>query len=130
MTVLVPNPVFTAKLTPDNASGLFLREKKDSLSFKLDLDTYIDGVSSTTDKIKIYVGQTMVNFNENDKVIFDKGATVKCKFDAKTGKLTLTASKDAGVPAIVTAAFTNPADKEITLIDLARIDAEGKVTLL
>lgn len=131
MTAVVSNPVFTAKLEQVNSSAeLKLTQKGDSLSFKLVLDTYIDNMSTTTDKIKIYVGKTLVTFNENDKVTSDKGATVKAKFDAKTMNLVLTASKDAGVPAVVSAAFTNPANKEITLIDIAKVDEQGNVTLL
>ena len=131
MTAVVSNPVFTAKLEQNNTSSeLKLVQKGDSLSFKLVLDTFIDNMSTTTDKIKIYVGKTLVTFNENDKVTSDKGATVKAKFDAKTMNLVLTASKDAGVPAVISAAFINPANKEITLIDIAKVDEQGNVTLL
>lgn len=130
MTALVTNPVFSAKLTSEVAAdSLVLVKKQDSLTFKLELETYIDGVSVTTDKIKIYVGQTAILLDENDKVTVDKGASVKAKFDAKNMTLTLTAGKDAGSTAFVSALFTNPANKENVLMDLAKIDKDGKVTI-
>ncbi len=132
LSIVVGNPVLDASLVPQKKTGteLKLAEKNDTLEFKLIVETNMDDVDVTTDKIKIYVGKTTVELNDHDKPVFDKGASVKANFDSKTMKLTLKATKDKGVPAIITAAFTDSITKEITLIDLATIDENGVCTIL
>ena len=98
---------------------------------KLNLSTYINDLASTTDKLKVYVGNSSVTLNsDGKKVEADKGATVKAKFDAKTRKLTLTAGKDAGETAVVYLASTNQQTKKTVLYPVLQVGADGSVTFL
>ncbi len=132
MTVVVANPVVDASCKDpvtdiSGADDRTLARKGSTVTLKLYLTTALEGVDITTDKIKIYVGMTDVSLNDRDKVEAEKGATVRAKFDKNTMTITLKASKDAGKPALVTAAFTNPLTKEINLIDLAEVDEDGSI---
>ncbi len=142
MTVVIGNPVLDASCIDPNAADaaegtaeaasaepLKLSTKGSTLTFKLHLITALGDTNITTDKIKIYVGLSDVSFNENDRVETDKGATVRAKFDKATMQLTLTASKDAGKTALITAAFTDVLTKETTLVDLIEIDENGELKL-
>ena len=129
VTAVVCNPVQNLEITELSGSDGLLK-KKDSVSMKLVPVTCIDEVSATTDKLKVYVGNTSVSLDsEGKKVIADKGATVKAKFDSKTNKLTLTASQNAGATAVVCLAATNPQTKKTTLFTILQVDAEGKITM-
>ena len=129
LTVVIGNSATGASLT-GTSDKYELKKKKDTVSLTLVPETHIENIAFTTDKIKIYVGKTSVTLSsDGKKVTVDGGATVKAKFDAKTGKLSLSAGQDAGTPAVIVAAFTNSYTKQVTLVELARIDAEGKVTL-
>jgi hypothetical protein len=144
LTVVIGNPTLDAtckapdeETTPEAAGAagtptsaeesLWLSKKGSSVTLKLYLSTALGDTNITTDKIKIYVGLSDVSFNENDRVEAERGATVKAKFDKNTMQLTLTASKDAGKTALVTAAFTDVLTKEITLIDLVEVDENGEL---
>ena len=137
MTVVIGNPVYDASCIDPNAEKkegsddetLWLSRKGSTITLKLYLTTALDNTNITTDKIKIYVGQSDVSFNEHDRVEADKGATVRVKFDKTTMQLTLTATKNAGKTALITAAFTDVLTKEITLIDLIDIDENGELKL-
>ena len=137
MTVVIANPVLDAscidpdaeKTQNDDDEPLKLSRKGNTITLKLYLTTTLEGTNITTDKIKIYVGLTDVSFNDNDRVEAERGATVKAKFDRDAMKITLTASKNAGKPALITAAFTDVLTKEITLIDLAEVDEDGIVKI-
>ena len=129
LTVTICNPVqgVSASFTTENTT---LAKKKNTVSVQLAPITCIDEVTSTTDKLKIYVGNTSVTLDsEGKKVTADKGATVKAKFDAKTMKLTLTAGQDAGETAVVYLAATNSQTKKTTLFSILKVDADGKVVL-
>ncbi|MCR5768571.1 MAG: hypothetical protein K6G45_08790 [Lachnospiraceae bacterium] len=132
LTVVVANPVYELSseavgLSEDSEPKLL--RKNDTIKLKLKLTTMLGEEVPTTDKIKIYVGQSDVSFNDHDRVEADRGATVRAKFDRKTMTVTLTASKNAGVPALITAAFTDVLTKEIVLLDIADVDEKGNVTL-
>ncbi|MCR5330765.1 MAG: hypothetical protein K6E62_06215 [Lachnospiraceae bacterium] len=129
LTVVIGNSVENAFLEASSEDEITLAHKKDSITLNLKLETILGTTDVTTDRIKIYVGNTDVSFNENDRVEADRGATVKAKFDRKTMKLTLTASKDAGATALITAAFTDVLTKDTILIDLADVDEKGVVKL-
>ena len=142
MTVVIGNPVLDASCIDPNAEPaaegtaasaaeepLKLSTKGSSITLKLHLITALNDTNITTDKIKIYVGLSDVSFNENDRVETDKGATVRVKFDKTTMQLTLTATKNAGKTALITAAFTDVLTKEITLIDLIEVDENGELKL-
>ncbi|MCR5204841.1 MAG: hypothetical protein K6E47_07270 [Lachnospiraceae bacterium] len=129
LTVVIGNSATGASLT-GTSDKYELKMKKDTVSLNLVPETHIENIAFTTDKIKIYVGKTSVTLSsDGKKVSVDGGATVKAKYDAKTGKLNLTAGQDAGAPAVIVAAFTNSYTKKVTLVELARIDAAGIVTL-
>ena len=129
MNLVVCNPVSKAQLITSVSGDASLSSKKDSVTYTLDLTTALKDAKRTTDKIKIYVGKTSVTLDPDNKVIADKGATVRAKFDQKTMSLTLTASKDAGTPAVIAAVFTNPISKDSILIELARVDETGLIKL-
>ena len=128
ITVITYNPVnyIAAVEKSGKTTDLKLSKKGDTLSFKLDIDTYVNGVSDTTDKLKLYSGKEYVDLDEN-KVTKDSGATVKLKYDKNTKTFTLTASKDAGKPAIIAAVVTNPQWKESELFELVEVDESGNV---
>ncbi|MBP5330727.1 MAG: hypothetical protein J6Y89_02630 [Lachnospiraceae bacterium] len=129
LTVVVCNPV-TAVQTSDLQGKTTLAKKKDALTMKLDLQTCIEDISKTTDKLKIYVGNTSVALDsDGKKVIADKGATVKAKFDAKTMKLTLTAGQDAGQTALVYLGANNSQTKKTALFPILTVGADGTVNL-
>ncbi|MCR5323406.1 MAG: hypothetical protein K6E85_09075 [Lachnospiraceae bacterium] len=129
LSVGVCNPVQEADVS--NISGkTILAKKKDSANMKLNLTTCLNGVSATTDKLKVYVGNTEVELDDDEKkVSADGGATVKAKFDAKSLKLTLTAGQDAGETAVVYLAATDPKSKKTALFLLLEVDEEGKITV-
>ncbi|MBR4342748.1 MAG: hypothetical protein IKP88_08585 [Lachnospiraceae bacterium] len=129
MTLVIGNTVLGAKLISAGSSETILSKKGDSASFKLEISTLLGKDVSTTDKIKIYVGKTSVRLDSDDKVIADKGARVKVKFDQKTMTLTLTAQADAGSTAVISVAFLNPVNKEVFLTELARVDENGIIKL-
>ena len=127
VTIVIGNPVVGASLSSGSSSDL--SKKGSSITYTLDLMTTLGDTKVTTDKVKVYVGQSYVTMESEKKVSFDRGATVKAKYDAKTGRLTLTASKDAGIPAVIAVAATNNTLKRTTLITLAKVDGMGNVTI-
>ncbi len=137
LTVVIGNPVLDASCVDPEADKtdaadtepIKLSKKGNSVTLKLYLTTALDNTNVTTDKIKIYVGLSDVSFNDHDRVEAERGATIKAKFDKKTMLLTLTASKNAGKTALITAAFTDVLTKEITLIDLAEVDENGELKI-
>ena len=131
MTVMITNPVFTVEGTVSGSSGdIILKKKGAQVVISLNLITCLNDVSKTTDKAKVYVGKTQVYLDENEKVKYDSGAGVKAKLDKDLSTLTITAGKDAGTTSLVSIAFTDPVSKETNLIDIAMIDASGKLKLL
>ena len=128
-TAVICNSVQGLSVSDLSAEEPLLAKKKNSFSMKLVPTTHIEGVATTTDKLKVYVGLSSVTLDdEGKKATADKGATIKAKFDAKTMKLTLTASKDAEETAVVVLAATNTVTKKTVLYPILKVDASGKVS--
>ena len=129
VTAVICNPVQSAEAS-EVTGKTTLANKKDSVSMTLALATCIKDVTATSDKLKVYIGSSSVALDQDGKkVVADKGATVKAKFNAKNMSLTLTAGQDAGQTALVYLAATNPATKKTKLFKILQVKADGALEM-
>lgn len=127
VTVVIDNSVKAiAAAAGDSAADLSTKGATYTINYSL--DTAMGADLSTTDKLKVWVGRSSVTLSDK-RITADRGATVKAKLNVNDGTITLTASKDAAVPAVIYIAATDTVTHAVTLYAIATVNEAGTVTL-
>lgn len=124
LPVIICNSIQSMQVT--ELSSTDLSKQKNKVTMQLDYTSSSGEKNVTTDKLSIYVSRDdKVKINKT-KVTVTKGATIKASL--KNGMVTMTATKDAAVPAYIYVACTNTKAKEVNLFLIAIVDETGMIS--